>query len=306
MQRIVDPYAKILMEMLREMAMFVQVVDAGSFSEAARQLGITTSALSRHVSRLESHLGARLLHRTTRSLALTELGQQVHAGSSRMLAAAREVQALAGSYSERPNGVIRVSAPIVLGQMWLAPRLPRFLELYPDTEVRLTLTDRTVDLIEEGEDLAIRIAQDLAPGLAARLLLRMRYVLVATPAYLAAHGAPSTPADLAAHRCIGLRHAELGREWRMRRGAEAMPVALSARCSINNSAAVLAAVEAGGGIGMLSDFAARAALDAGRVTQVLADWEADEQHTRGVHAVYLPGRHLALKIRAFIDYLAEE
>ena len=294
------------MEMLREMAMFVRVVDAGSFSEAARQLGITSSALSRHVSRLEAHLGARLLHRTTRSLALTELGQKVHAGSNRMLAAAREVQALAGSYSERPNGVIRVSAPIVFGQLWLAPRLPRFLALYPDTELRLTLTDRTVDLIEEGEDLAIRIAQELAPGLAARLLLRMRYVLVATPAYLAARGEPATPAELAAHSCIGLRHAELGREWTLRRGAEAMPVALAARCSINNSAAVLEAVEAGGGIGMLSDFAARAALDAGRVRQVLADWEADEQHTRAIHAVYLPGRHLALKIRAFIDYLAEE
>lgn len=294
------------MEMLREMAMFVQVVDAGSFSEAARQLGMTTSALSRHVARLEAHIGGRLLHRTTRSLALTELGQQVHAGSTRMLAAAREVHAMAGSYSERPNGVIRVTAPIVFGQMWLAPRLPGFLERYPDTEVRLTLSDRTVDLIEEGEDLAIRIAQELAPGLAARPLLQMRYVLVATPAYLARHGAPATPADLAAHRCISLRHAELGRAWSMKRGAQTMVVALAARCSINNSAAVLAAVEAGGGIGMMSDFAARAALDAGRVQLVLPDWEASEEHLRSIHAVYLPGRHLALKIRAFIDYLAEE
>ncbi len=294
------------MEMLREMAMFVQVVDAGSFSEAARQLGMTTSSLSRHVARLEAHIGGRLLHRTTRSLALTELGRQVHAGSTRMLAAARDVHALAGSYSERPNGVIRVTAPIVFGQMWLAPRLPGFLERYPDTEVRLTLSDRTVDLIEEGEDLAIRIAQELAPGLAARPLLQMRYVLVATPAYLARHGAPATPADLAAHRCISLRHAELGRAWSMKRGAQTMVVALAARCSINNSAAVLAAVEAGGGIGMMSDFAARAALDAGRVQLVLPDWEASEEHLRSIHAVYLPGRHLALKIRAFIDYLAEE
>lgn len=294
------------MEMLREMAILVQVVEAGSFSAAARQLGMTTSAVSRHVARLEAHIGGRLLHRTTRSLALTELGQQVHAGSTRMLAAAREVHALAGSYSERPNGVIRVTAPIVFGQLWLAPRLPRFLELYPDTEVRLTLTDRTVDLIEEGEDLAIRIARQQAPGLAARPLLTMRYVLVATPAYLAEHGAPATPAELAGHRCIGLRHAELGRDWRMRRGAETMSVAMSARCSINNSAAVLAAVEAGGGIGMISDFAARAALDAGRVRQVLADWEASDEHARAIHAVYLPGRHLALKIRAFIDYLAED
>ena len=294
------------MEMLREMAILVQVVEAGSFSAAARQLGMTTSAVSRQVARLEAHIGGRLLHRTTRSLALTELGQQVHAGSTRMLAAAREVHAMAGSYSERPNGVIRVSAPIVFGQLWLAPRLPGFLARYPETEVRLTLTDRTVDLIEEGEDLAIRIALELAPGLAARLLFPMRYVLVATPAYLAECGTPATPAALAGHRCIGLRHAELGKAWSMKRGAETMSVALSARCSINNSAAVLAAVEAGGGIGMVTDFAAHAALAAGRVLQVLPEWEAGEQHLRSIHAVYLPGRHLALKIRAFIDYLAEE
>jgi DNA-binding transcriptional LysR family regulator len=302
-QRIVDFSAKVIMEMLREMAIFVQVVDAGSFSAAARQLGMTTSAVSRHVARLEAHIGARLLHRTTRSLALTELGQQVQGASMRMLAAAREVQAMAGTYSERPNGVIRVSAPVVFGQLWLAPRLPGFLAQYPDTEVRLTLTDRTVDLIEEGEDLAIRIARELAPGLAARLLFPMRYVLLATPAYLRSHGAPATPAELAGHRCIGLRHAELGREWSMRRGAQTMSVAMSARCSINNSAAVLAAVEAGGGIGMVTDFAAETALAAGRVELVLPDWQAGEQHQRSIHAVYLPGRHLALKIRAFIDYL---
>jgi DNA-binding transcriptional LysR family regulator len=164
-QNIVDTDAKIIrMEMLKEMAIFVQVVDCGGFSKAARQLGVTTSAVSRHVTRLEAHMGGRLLHRTTRSLALTELGAQVHAGSLRMIAAGREVHALAGSYSARPNGVIRVTAPIVFGQLWLAPRLPAFLDQYPEVGVRLTLVDRTVDLIEEREDLAIRIARELPPG----------------------------------------------------------------------------------------------------------------------------------------------
>ncbi|MES2148673.1 MAG: LysR family transcriptional regulator [Pseudomonadota bacterium] len=293
------------MDMLREMAIFVQVVEHGSFSATARALGLSTAAVSRHVTRLEAHMGGRLLARTTRSLALTELGEQVRAGCARMLAAAREVQALAGRYSARPSGVIRVSAPIVFGQLWLAPRLPGFLALYPEVEVRLTLVDRTVDLIEEGEDLAIRIARTLAPGLAARPLCAMEYVMVAGAGYLASHGAPATPAELAAHRCVCLRHAELGAIWSLRRGADSVAVTVSSRLSINNSAAIMEAVEAGAGIGLVTDFAASAALAAGRVRRVLPEWALDHPHQRAVHAVYVPGRHLALKIRAFIDYLAD-
>ena len=118
------------MDMLKEMAIFAQVVECGGFSAAARHLSLTTSAVSRHVSRLEAHIGGRLLQRTTRSIALTELGLQVHEGCARMLSTAREIHALAGSYSARPNGVIRVTAPIVFGQVWLAPKLPGFLALH--------------------------------------------------------------------------------------------------------------------------------------------------------------------------------
>lgn len=293
------------MELLKEMAIFAEVVDCGGFSKAARKLGITTSAVSRHVTRLETHMGGRLLHRTTRALALTELGTQVHIGSSRMLASAREVHALAGSYSARPNGVIRVSAPVVFGQLWLAPRLPSFLDLYPEVDVRLTLVDRTVDLIEEGEDLAIRIARELAPGLAARPLCAVRYVLVAATAYLARHGPPAVPADLPQHRCVCLRHAELGATWSLRRQDETVSVAIPARLSVNDSAAILSVVEAGGGIGLVTDFAARAALAAGRVQPVLADWAIADSHNRTAYAVYVPGPYLPLKIRAFIDYLAD-
>jgi len=289
--------------MLKEMAVFVQVVDSGGFSAASRQLGMTTSAVSRHVSRLETHIGGRLLQRTTRSLSLTELGQQVHAGCARMLAAAREVQAMAGSYSARPTGVIRVTAPIVFGQLWLAPRLPGFLAMYPDVDVHLTLVDRTVDLIEEGEDLAIRIGRDVAPGLAARPLCAMRYVLIASRGYVDAHGVPSEPGELGAHRCVCLRHSELGGSWTMQRGTDTVVVTVPTRVSINNSAAIVAAVEAGGGIGLVSDFAAQASIADGKVVQVLPEWTIGEPHLRTIHAVYIPGRHIALKIRAFIDYL---
>lgn len=303
---IVDLYAKVAaMEMLKEMAVFVQVVDSGGFSAASRQLGLTTSAVSRQVTRLEAHMGGRLLQRTTRRLSLTELGQQVHAGCVRMLAAAREVHALAGSYSERPTGVIKVSAPVVFGQVWLAPRLPGFLQQYPDVEVRLTLVDRTVDLVEEGVDLAIRIARELAPGLAARPLCAMRYVLVASNAYLKEHGIPVAPQDLPAHRCISLGYGAFGQDWTMLAGGQRATVNVPCRLTVNNSAAIMAAVEEGGGIGLVPDFAARAALAARRVRAVLPDWELAEPYAGTVHAVYVPGRHIALKIRALIDYLAQ-
>lgn len=289
--------------MLREMAIFAQVVDSGGFSAAARQLGLTTSAVSRHVSRLEAHLGGRLLQRTTRSLALTELGQQVHAACARMLSTAREIHALAGTYSARPNGIIRVTAPIVFGQIWLAPKLPRFMDAYPEVDVRLTLIDRTVDLIEEGADVAIRIARELAPGLAARPLCAMRYILVAAPEYLAAHPAPATPEALRDHRCTHLGYAPFGDSWTLQRGDAKVSISVPARLTINNSAAILAMVEAGGGIGLVPDFTARAALDERRVLQVLPEWELCDPYAGAVHAVYMPGRHLALKVRAFIDYL---
>lgn len=292
------------MKMLNEMAVFSQVVDSGGFSSAARSLGLTTSAVSRHVSRLETHLGGRLLHRTTRSLALTELGREVFAACTRMLSTAREIHALAGSYSARPNGVIYATAPIVFGQIWLAPKLAGFLDLYPEIDVRLTLVDRTVDLIEEGVDLAIRIARDLAPGLAARALCTMKYVLVASPSYLARHGMPATPEALDGHRCSHLGYGPFGESWTLRRGETTVNVKVPARLTINNSAAILAMVEAGGGIGLVPDFTARAALDAQRVQQVLPEWEFCEPYTGAVHAVYMPGRHLALKVRVFIDYLA--
>ena len=292
------------MKMLNEMAVFVQVVDSASFSAAARKLQLTTSAVSRHISRLEAQMGGRLLQRTTRSLALTELGGQVYEGCARMLSTAREIHALAGSYSARPNGVIRVTAPVVLGQVWLAPRLAGFLDRHPDVDVRLSLVDRSIDLVQEGVDLAIRIARELAPGLAARSICTMRYLLVASPAYLARHEAPTRPEELPAHRCIYLGYGAFGESWTMQNSKRKVEIKAPTRITINNSAAILALVEADGGIGLVPDFTAQSALTAGRIQQVLPEWAFCEPYTGSVHAVYVPGRHLALKTRALIDHLA--
>ncbi|MCH8622879.1 LysR family transcriptional regulator [Undibacterium sp. TS12] len=291
------------MEMLNEMAIFAQVVESGSFSAAARQLGVNTSAVSRHVTRLEAHMGGRLLQRTTRSFALTELGQEVLNGSKRILQAARETHALAGSYSQHPSGVIRVTAPVVFGEVWLAPLLPCFLDTYPDVSVRLTLTDNTMDLIEEGVDLALRISRELAPGLAARPLGRMRYILVATPDFLQQSGTPGRPEELGKQSCIYLGYGAFGEYWAMQTANESCRIRIPARLTINNSAAILAAVLQNGGIGLVPFFTAREAILAGQVVQVLPEWEFCEPYAGKIFAVYTPGRHLAPKIRVFIDYL---
>ncbi|CAN5715236.1 LysR family transcriptional regulator [soil metagenome] len=293
------------MELLKEMTVFAQVVDSAGFSAAARHLKVTTAAVSRHVSRLEAHMGGRLLQRTTRSMALTELGEQVYAGCVRLVSTAREVHALAGDYSAKPSGRLLLSAPVVFGQVWLAPRLVGFLDRYPEVDLSLGLVDRSVDLIEEGIDLAIRISRELAPGLAARALGEMRYVMVASPVYLSAHGRPAVPQDLPKRRCIFLGYGAFGNEWTLQRNGARVSVKVPARAAINNSAAILAMVEADGGIGLVPDFTAQAALATGRVERVLPDWQLDEPYTGTIYAVYTPGRHLALKTRALIDYLAE-
>lgn len=294
------------MEMLKEMAIFAQVVESGGFSACARQSGLTTSAVSRHVSRLEAHMGGRLLQRTTRSVALTELGQQVYAACTRMVGAAREVQSLAGSYGARPNGLIRISAPVVFGQVWLAPLLPGFLRHYPEVDIQLTLVDRSVDLVEEGIDLAIRIAKELAPGLVARPIGEVRYLLVASQSWLEQHPAPAHPQALAETPCIHLGYPRFQDHWRLRCGEEVVQVKVPSRLTINSSAAILAAVEADGGIGLMADFIAREALAARRLQQVLPGWQIEAPEAGRVWAVYTPGRYLALKIRAFIDYLVEQ
>ncbi|KAF1055358.1 MAG: HTH-type transcriptional regulator DmlR [Stenotrophomonas maltophilia] len=289
--------------MLEEKAVFAQVVDCGGFSAAARKLGMGVPAVSRHVSRLEAHLGERLLLRSTRNQVLTEIGQQVYRACQQLVSQAREVHAVADRFSARPAGVLRVCAPIVFGQSWLAPRLPAFLDANPEVRLQLTLVDRMVDLIDEGVDVTLRIAPELAPGLAARVLCPMHYVLVASAAYLQHHPAPLQPAALAGHRCTYLGYGRFGPQLLLHQGSEQAQVTLVDGVQINNSAAILALVEAGGGIGLVPDFTAHDALRAGRVQRVLPGWRIGEPYTGTVHVAYTPGRHLALKVRAFIDYL---
>jgi len=292
------------MELLDEMVVFAKVVELRGFSQAARQLGLTGSGVSRSVGRLEAHFGSKLLHRTTRKVTPTELGLEVYAGCARIAQTAREVSSLAGRYARTPAGSLQVSAPVGLGQRWLMPRLPSFLQRWPEVQLRVTLTDRMVDLVEEGFDLALRIATSLPPGLVARPLLTTHYRLVASPAYLQQRGTPHTPAELAAHECVLLGYGDFSGSLVLQRDGEQVAVQVQGRLAVNNGAAILAAAEAGVGIGLLPDFTAAQALAQGSVVPVLPGWELGGGYRpRDVHAVYSPTRHLPLKVRAFIDHL---
>jgi len=289
--------------MLKEMMVFAEVVVSGGFSAAARSLGLETSSVSRSVARLEKHLGARLLHRTTRSIALTEVGEHVFKECASIASTVRDIRQLANRFHAEPRGTLRLSAPVALGQLWLAPRLADFMEACPLVYLRVTLIDRPVDLIEDGVDLALRISAEWPPGLVVRRLFKVRYTLIASPTYLAQHGTPVEPASLQRHRCLYLGHGAFGSTWTMCKGEQRMTVTVPSRCTLNNSIAIATAAAGGSGIGLIPEFSAREGIASGRLVEVLPDWDFDVPYRRDAALVYLPGPHVPNKIRAFIDYL---
>lgn len=290
---------------LTAMLVFAKVVETGSFSAAARALSLTTSGVSRHITRLESAVNGALLQRTTRSFALTELGQEVYAACARLAGAAQEVSTLSRQYGSEPQGLLKISAPLTFGQYWLTPRLTGLLEHYPQLDLAVTLTDRLVDLIEEGADLAIRITQSLSPGLVARHLRDIHYLLAASPDYLTRHAPPQTPQALHQHCCVCLDFEPFGQTWKLARDNEQVEVKVNRRVALSHSAAIQEMIKAGGGIGPIPDFAAEDAFRRGELAPVLPDWRFELPYQEKAYLVYTPTRHLPLKARAFIDYLTE-
>jgi DNA-binding transcriptional LysR family regulator len=291
------------LENLPDMVVFARVVDAGSFSGAARQLGLTPSAVSRQVARLEGVLRVRLLERTTRKLRLTEAGSAAFTRCQALVAAAREVMALSDSQSATPRGLVRVSMPKAFGRQVVHPLMPAFLARYPEVDVQLIITDRTVDLFEESVDLAIRITDAPPPGLAGRPLTTIRHLVCASSQYLAAHGTPAHPRDLAQHSCLYLGEDERDRHWRFQRGAEAATVRVSGRYVANHSEVRLDGARQHLGIASLPEFTAREALAKADLVTVLDDWEHKTDYAGTAWLLYPPNRFLAAKLRVWIDFL---
>ena len=251
------------LDSLPDMAVFARVVDAGSFSAAARQLGITPSAVSRQVARLEGALRVRLLERTTRKLRLTDAGTAVYSRCQDMVSAAREVWALSDTHSAAPSGMVRMSMAKAVGRQLVHPLVLPFLQKYPEVDVQLLITDRTVDLFEEPIDLALRVTDTPPPGLAGRPLATLRHLACASPHYLAERGHPQHPRDLEHHACITLGEDERDRHWRFERAGESATVAVRGRYVANHSEVRLEAALSHLGIASLPGFTARAALARG-------------------------------------------
>ena len=295
------------MKHLSEMVIFARVVEVGGFSATARLLGMTTSAVSRSVGRLEAHIGGRLLNRSTRALSVTELGRVVHAACANIAEIAREVEAFAGHYAGTPGGQLKVSAPVAYGQLCVVPMLARFLDQYPEIEVQLNLTERVVDVVGESYDVAIRAVPTLPPGLVARPLVHTTSVLVASQRYLARAGVPNEPADLARHTGVYMVRGEKPADLQLRRGANECRVLLPSRMTINDSSAIVAAVCEDMGVGLVADYAAYPALRDGVLVPVLPEWRVvGPRANLTVHAIYSPTRHLPRKVRAFIDFLVNQ
>lgn len=290
------------LDTLAGMAIFARVVDAGGFSAAARELGLSKSAVSKQVSALEDKLGARLLHRTTRRMSLTEAGAALLERGRRVLAEAEEAEALVGALQAEPRGTLRVNAPMTFGTMHLGPAISDFLALHGAVTVDLGLDDRFIDLVDEGWDVAIRIGRLADSSLVARKLAAARRVIVASPGYLAARGAPQRLDDLLRHDCLCYSYMTAGEEWRFDGPDGEESVRVVGRLHANNGEILRAAVCAGAGIATLPTFICGPDIASGRLVRVLPQYEV---RGSGIYAVWPPGRHLTAKVRAFVDFLAE-
>ena len=291
------------MDLLALMSVFVRVVEAGSFTAVAEETGQSQPTISRQIAALEGHLGARLINRTTRALALTEEGLSFLDRARTALDAVAEAEATVGRRRLQPTGQLRLATPVAFGRLHIVPRLERLLARHPDLSLDLVLHDGASDLVEEGIDLAIRIGTISDPALVARQIGETRRVTVAAPHYLERAGTPTVPEDLARHACIVYTRLATGSVWRFEGPAGGVEVAVTGRFRANNSEAVREATLAGLGIAVVPTWLLADEIAAGRLTVLL---QAFEPKRLAMHAVYPSRRYVPPRTRAAIDFFAAE
>lgn len=287
-----------------EMEVFAAVVERGGFSAAAKLFGMTPSAVSKLVTRLEGRLGARLINRSTRKLQLTAEGQAFHQRCVAILSDIAEAEAEAAA-GRAPRGRVRVNANVAFGNQILLPLVPAFLAEHPELSVDLVFTDQVVDLIEERADIAIRVAPGPLRGsqLMARKIGESAVAVVASPAYLARHGEPKTPADLAKHNLIGFNFARSVEGWPFRVDGALISIAAVGNTQVGDGEIARQLAVAGVGLARLGRFHTQAEVAAGRLVTVLEDFNPGDIEV--IHAVYLgQGGFVPARMRAFIDFLA--
>lgn len=289
------------MDILSSMKTFTAVVDAGSFASAAERLNMSRAMTSKHVSALEDHLGTRLLNRTTRRLSLTETGTVFYERSVQIIADLSEAEQVAGYMAAAPRGVLKIAMPLSFGQHRLGAVIAEYVHAYPQVKLDIALSDRKVDLVDEGFDLAIRIGMTLEPGLIARKLGEERIIVCGAPSYLERHGVPRTPGELAAHACLGYSLGQGGDEWRLEGPDGTVNVRCNGPIRADNGDMLRLAAVSGAGLIFQPRFIVCDDLRAGRLKQILEDYQSGEM---GIYAVYSSRKHLSAKVRSFVDFLA--
>lgn len=291
------------MDRFAALTVFTRVVECGSFARAADRLAMSTSAVSRHVAELETHLGARLLNRTTRRLSLTESGRSFHERCVQLLADLTEAEEEVNAAVAVPRGTLRLTSSITFGVRYLAPAIVDFGARHPDVTFDVELSDRAVDIVEEGMDLAIRIGGIGSQALIARQLAATQLVLCAAPGYLERRGVPRLPADLAAHSCLTYEYLAAGDVWQFRdRDGGEHSVRIAGSAHANNGSLLCALAVAGMGVLLEPDFIVAAEIRAGRLVPLLPGFRPP---TSTIYAAYPSRRHLSAKVRLFVDALAE-
>ncbi len=292
------------MDRAAEMTAFVRTVETGGFSAAARQIGLTPSALSKLVTRLEDRLGARLLQRTTRRLQLTAEGEAFYARAKPILAAMDEAEAEVTQAGASPRGLLRLHCGSTFGMHQLAPAIPRFLGRHPAVEIDITISDQPLGAMEEAMDLAIRIGPLDESSLVARRICNLERVICASPAYLERHGTPRTPDELQQHNCLWITSLPALRRWPFDTDDGIRVVHVGGNVAANNAETILQLALAGVGITRLSDVVVAEAIRRGTLVQILIDWHHVEPVP--LFATYPSGRNLSPKVRAMVDFLVEE
>lgn len=290
------------MQDLNLMLIFAEVVEAGSFSGAARQIGVSRSAISKAVANLEKALGARLLNRSTRHLSLTEVGAAFSEHCRRIKLESESARQVVDSLNSAPRGTLRVAASVAFGTLHIAPALSDFLNRYPEIDMDMTIIDRPVDLAEEGYDVVIRVCETPPENMVARKIAPAGSKLCATPDYFARFGVPERPEDLENHNCLDYIHSGDKGMWRFTGPSGEIAVPVSGRLRINDDDALSQAVLGGLGLALLPTFLIGKDLQAGRLKSVLSEYIPIK---RNIYAIYMPTRHLPLKIRVFVDFLSD-
>ena len=292
------------MDRFTALNIFRHVVELGSFAEASRRLNLSPAAISKNVNELESYLGVRLMHRTTRTMSLTESGSFYYDRISHVLDDLVDADDVITDLRQVPKGTLRVSAPVTVTLTSLSNQIPKFLDRYPELSLALHLDDRRVNLIEEGFDMALRGTDKLEDSsLVARKLKVMKHAVCCAPSYLEKYGTPKSPEELAKHNCVQFLLSDHATEWTFKKDGQSVTIPIDGRYKVDSSLAVRDALRNGFGLSLIPLMYVKEDLKAGHLQTVLDDWAPNESI---LYAVYPSRRYVVSKVRAFIDFLIDE